>query len=117
MVAYYIFSYEYANWKLNWYISIKKRICRPKSLNLIPDNIAWAKMGQFVNKVNSAFVYRGWVPKFATGLYIIIKSAFLFNFLTRIDYKHKNQFILNFSKALEPILLGVYWEFTLVYFG
>ena len=56
---------------------------------------------------------RGWVPKFATGLYIIIKSAFSFNFLTRLDYKHKNQFILNFLKALEPILLGVYWEFTL----
>ena len=46
------------------------------------------------------FVTRGWCPKFVTGLYIIIKSAFLFNFLTRIDYKHKNQFISNFLKAL-----------------
>ena len=61
----------------------------------------------------NVFLSRVWVPKFATGLYIIIKSACLSNLVTRIDYKHRNQFILNFLKALEPILLGVYWEFTL----
>ena len=32
--------------------------------------------------------------KFATALCIIIKSAFLFNFLTRFDYKHLK--IINF---------------------
>ena len=36
------------------------------------------------------YVPRGWVPKFATGVYIIIKNEFIFNFLTRLDYKHKN---------------------------
>ena len=33
---------------------------------------------------------RGWVPKFATGIYINIKNVFIFNFLTGLDYKHKN---------------------------
>ena len=39
---------------------------------------------------------RGWVPKFATGIYIIRRNAFIFNFLTRLDYKHKNWLISNF---------------------
>ena len=33
---------------------------------------------------------RGWVPKFATGIYIIVENASMLNFLTRLDYKHKN---------------------------
>ena len=36
------------------------------------------------------FWYRGWVPKFATGIYIFIKDAFIFNFLTRLVYKKEN---------------------------
>ena len=32
---------------------------------------------------------RGWVPKFATGIYIIVENASMLNFLTRLDYKHK----------------------------
>ena len=42
---------------------------------------------------------RGWVPKFATGIYIIRRNAFIFNFLTRLDYKHKNWLISNFLNA------------------
>ena len=44
--------------------------------------------------------YRGWVPKFATGLYIIIRNEFMFNFLRRLDSIHENQLISNFIKAL-----------------
>ena len=40
-----------------------------------------------------------WVPKFATGIYIIRRNAFIFNFLTRLDYKHKNWLISNFLNA------------------
>ena len=32
--------------------------------------------------------HRDCCAKFATGLCIIVKSAFLFNFLTKFDYKH-----------------------------
>ena len=33
---------------------------------------------------NNELTCRGWVPKFATGLYIIIKNEFMFNFLTSL---------------------------------
>ena len=66
-------------------------------------------LGKFLQFIFS----RVWGHKLATGLYIIIKIACLSNLVTWIDYKHRNQFILNFLKALEPILLGVYWEFKL----
>ena len=47
---------------------------------------------------------RGWVPKFATGINITTKKAFIFIFLTRLDYKHKDQFISNFLKALKGVI-------------
>ena len=43
---------------------------------------------------------RDYCAKFAAGLFIIVKSAFLFNFLTRFDYKHLKQLISEFQKAL-----------------
>ena len=45
-------------------------------------------------------VHRDCCAKFATGICIIINSAFSFNFLTKFHYKHLKYLISKFHKAL-----------------
>ena len=47
-----------------------------------PPPLIWSKIN------NKCLTYVS--PKFATGLYIIMKNEFAFSFLTRLDYKHKD---------------------------
>ena len=45
------------------------------------EKVTWSE--QYVSKI-----YRDCCAKFATGLCIILKGAFLFKFLTKFDHKH-----------------------------
>ena len=50
---------------------------------------------------------KGWLPKFATGLNIILKSAILINFLKRFDSKYDQLFISELQKIFKFILTSL----------
>ena len=59
----------------NWKIRYKQKIFNRATFRLHCNN-------------HLCVTYRDCCAKFASGICIIVKSAFLFNFLTKFDYKH-----------------------------